>query len=83
MIGLQWFTLCERRKYSKLTTFYKFLHQDPPDVNIPEHYLPHSLSYFTGLSHYQRLITPTTSTNYYQKSLLPTILLIGIAYLTN
>ena len=25
--------------------FYKFLHQDPLDIdiNIPEHYLPHSL----------------------------------------
>ena len=35
MEDLQWSTLCERRKYSRLTTFYKFLHQDPPDISIP------------------------------------------------
>ena len=70
---LQWLTLCEHRKYSRLTTFYKFLHQDPPDINIPEHYFPHSLSYFTCLSHHQRLIPPTTSTNYYQKVFSHTI----------
>ena len=33
---LQWLTLCELRKYSRLTTFYKFLHRDPPDTNIPD-----------------------------------------------
>ena len=72
---LQWLTLCERRKYSRLTTFYKFLHQDPPDINIPEYYLPHSLSYFTRLSHHRWLIPPTTltSTNYYQESFPHTI----------
>ena len=59
MEDLQWSTLCECRKYSRLTTFYKFLHQDPPDINIPEHYLPHSLSYFTYLSHAPSAINTT------------------------
>ena len=68
---LQWTTLYERRKYCRLITFYKFLHQDPPDISIPEHYLPHSLSHFTRLSHHLRLIPPVTSSNYYQKSFFP------------
>ena len=28
---LQWSTLHECRKYSRLIIYYKFLHQDPPD----------------------------------------------------
>ena len=68
---LQWTTLYERRKYCRLITFYKFLHQDPPDISIPEYYLPHSLSHFTRLSHHLRLIPPVASSNYYQKSFFP------------
>ena len=71
MDDLQWPTLLERRKYSRLTIFYKFLHHDPPDISIPEYYLPHSLSHITRLSHHQRLIPPLTSCNYYQKSFFP------------
>ena len=71
---LQWTTLYERRKYCRSITFYKFLHQDSLDISIPEHYLPHSLSHFTRLSHHLRLILglipPVTSSNYYQKSFL-------------
>ena len=47
----------------RLTTFYKFLHRDPPDIKIPEHNLPHSLTYFTHLSHHQRLIPPMHNFN--------------------
>ena len=71
MNDLQWPTLYERRKYCRLITFHKFLHQNPPDINIPRHYLHHSLSHFTRLSHHHRLIPPITSTNYYQKSFFP------------
>ena len=67
----QWSTLHEHRKCCRLTTFYKFLHQDPPDINIPRHYLFHCLSYSTRMSHRHRLIPPATSTNYYQKSFFP------------
>ena len=52
MNDLQWPTLYERRKYCRLITFHKFLHQNPPDINIPRHYLHHSLSHFTRLSHH-------------------------------
>ena len=83
MNDLQWSTLYERRKYCRLITFYKFLHHDPPDINIPQHYIPHSLSHFTRLSHHQRLIPPTTSANYYQKSFFLTPLMIGITYPMN
>ena len=71
LYDLQWSTLHERRKCCRLTTFYKFLHQDPPDINIPRHYLFHCLSYSTRMSHRHRLIPPATSTNYYQKSFFP------------
>ena len=70
MNDLKWPTLYEHRKYCRLNTFYKFLHQNPPDINIP-HYLPHSLSHFTHLLHHYRLIPPIISTNYYQKSFFP------------
>ena len=36
MNDLQWSTLYECRKHCRLLTFYKFLHQDPPDINIPK-----------------------------------------------
>ena len=71
MKDLQWSTLHDRRKYSRLIIFYKFLHQDPTDISIPEYYLYHSLSHFTRLSHHQRLIPPMASSNYYQKSFFP------------
>jgi len=58
MNDLQWSTLLERRKYSRLTIFYNFLHHDPPDISIPEHYLPHPLCHITHLSNHQRLIPP-------------------------
>ena len=32
MNDLQWSTLCECRKYSRVITVYNFLHQDPPDM---------------------------------------------------
>ena len=64
LYDLQWSTLHERRKCCRLTTFYKFLHQDPPDINIPRHYLFHCLPYSTRMSHRHRLIPPATSTNY-------------------
>ena len=44
---LQWTTLYELRKCCRLITFFKILHQDPPDISIPEHYLPHSIPYHT------------------------------------
>jgi len=53
MNDLQWSTLLERRKYSRLTIFYIFLYPDPPDISIPKHYLPHPLCYITRLSHHQ------------------------------
>ena len=65
--NLQWITLQKRR----LTIFYRFLHQDPPDIRIPQYYLYHSISHFTRLSHQQHFIPPITSTNYYQKSFFP------------
>ena len=69
---LQWTTLQKRRMHSRLTIFYRFLHQDPPDIRIPQYYLHHSMSHFTRLSHQQRFIPPTTtSSNYYQKSFFP------------
>ena len=63
----QWITLQRRRMYSRLTIFYRFLHQDPPDIRIPhavQQYLHHSISHFTCLSHQQCFIPPITSTNY-------------------
>ena len=70
MNDLQWSTLHERRKFSS-SIFYKFLHQDRPDISIPEHYSHYYLSHNTRLSHHQRLIPPLTSSNYYQKSFFP------------
>ena len=68
---LQWSTLHECRKFSRLIIFYNFLHQDPPDISIPEHYSHHSLSRYTWLSHHKQLMPPLMSFNYYQKSFFP------------
>ena len=37
---LQWTFLCQCRRCSRLPIFIKLLYQDPPGVNIPDHYLP-------------------------------------------
>ena len=80
---LQWLTLCKHGKDSRLTTFISFcIARDPPDMIIPEHYLPHSLSYFTHLSCHQQFIPPTTSTNYYLRTLAITEW-NNVAYLIN
>ena len=33
-------------KYSRLTLFFKLLHQDPPVIRIPQHYLPSTLLHY-------------------------------------
>jgi len=62
---LQWSTLLEHRKFSRLRKNYKFLHHDPPEISIPEHYLPHSLSDITCLYHNQHIIPPLTPYHHY------------------
>ena len=59
MISMQW-------------VFNNFLHQDPPDISIPEHYTHQSLSHYTRLSYNQQLIILyLCPTSYYQKSSFP------------
>ena len=69
-----------------LILFFKFLHQDPLIIRIPDHYLPSILSHCTRLTHYLHYILPSTSTTYFQDDIFPRVSslvpsLIGIIYL--
>ena len=77
---LEWNTLSRRRQHSRLTLFFKFLHQDPPVIGIPHHYLPFTLTHCTRQTHHLRYIPPSLTTTYYQKSFFLEQLLIGITY---
>ena len=69
--NLEWSTLSKRRQYSRLILFFKFLHQDPPVIRIPDHYLPTSMIHCTRRNHYLHYIPPSSSTTYFQKSFFP------------
>ena len=76
--NLQWTSLQKRRMYSRLTIFCRFLHQDRPDIRIPQYYpyltLPiyHTSSVSFHLSVHQLITTRRAS------SLM--LLQIGITY---
>ena len=69
--NLEWNLLSKRRKFSRLTLFFKFLHQDPPVIRIPQHYLSSTLTHGKRLTHQLHYIPPSTSTTYFQKSFFP------------
>ena len=75
--------LSKRRhaQFSRLTLFFKFLHQDPPVIRIPKHYLPSTLTHYTRgtliiyiTSHHPHLQHTSKRVS------LPGQLLIGIIY---
>ena len=69
--NLEWSTLSKRRQHSRLILFFKFLHQDPPTIRIPQHYLPFTLTHCTRQTHHLRYIPPSSTTTYFQKSFFP------------
>ena len=71
--NLEWSLLSKHRHYSRLTLFFKFLHQDPPVIRIPQHYLPSTLTHYTQHTQHLHYIPPSTSTTYFQKSFFRTI----------
>ena len=52
MNDLQWSTLCECRKYSRVITVYNFLHQDPPDISLSHNtiFTSHHVSFHMTVS---------------------------------
>ena len=60
--NLEWNILSKRRQFSRLTIFFKFLHQDPPVTRIPQHFLPTTLTHYTWHNHHLHYIPPSTST---------------------
>ena len=77
--NLEWNLLSKRWQFSRLTLFAKFLHQDPPVIRIPQHYLPSTLTHYTQHIHHLHCIPPSTSTTYKRVSFLGQ-LLIGTIY---
>jgi len=67
---LQWTTL---QKSRRLTSFYRSLHQDPPDIQIPQNYIYITPCLTLPVYHTSSISFHlfTTSTNYYQKSFFP------------
>ena len=43
--NLEWNLLSKRRQFSRLTLFFKFLHQDPPVIRISQHYPPSTFTH--------------------------------------
>ena len=66
--NLEWNLLSKFWQYSRFTLFFKFLHQDPPVIRIPQHYLPSTLSHYMWHTHHLHYIPPSTSKTYFQKS---------------
>ena len=79
-VNLEWRLLSKHRHYSRLTLFFKFLHQNPPVIRIPQHYLPSTLTHYTQHTQHLHYIPSSTSTTYFQKSFSPG--LIWIIYQT-
>ena len=69
--NLKWSLLSKRCQYSRLTLFFKFLHQDPPVIRIPQHYLPSTLTQYTRHTHHLHYIPPSMSTTCFQNSFFP------------
>ena len=68
--NLEWNLLSKHLQYSRLTVFFKFLHQDPPVIRIT-HYLPSTLTHYMWHTHHLHQIPPSTSTTNFQKSFFP------------
>ena len=62
--NLNWTTLEQRRKASRLSLFHKITHQQEPVLQIPNYFLPRSTR--TRQYHPLRLILPVANTTKYQ-----------------
>ena len=57
--NLEWNLQSKHQQFSRLTLFFKFLHQDPLIIRIPQRYLPSTLTHYTRHIYSSSTLHPT------------------------